>query len=288
MRAAGSPLQTFVLTGVALLAFAGNSILCRLALRDQEIDPASFTAIRLLAGAISLFLIFRLRNQNQGLGQFGNWASAAALFLYAICFSFAYVSLAAGTGALILFASVQGTMIGMGLVAGDRPQAVEWMGWCVAFGGMAWLLSPGINAPPLAAAWLMVGAGVAWGVYSMRGRHATDALGATVANFVLALLFVGLSMVLYSAEAYASQAGIVLAVVSGAVTSGAGYVIWYTALRRLSSIQAAMSQLLVPAIAAAGGVLLLAEPLTLRLVIASLLIIGGMTWSTVGAAKKAS
>ena len=263
-------------TCVAMLAFAGNSILCRLALRDAAIDPASFTSVRLVSGAITLLIIFRIMRSGNSLRTHGSWLSAMMLFLYAVCFSFAYIALSAGTGALILFGFVQGTMIAIGLWSGDRPAAVEWLGWLLAIAGLVWLVLPGVEAPPVAGATLMAIAGVAWGIYSIRGRAESDALASTTANFLLSVAMVLVLTIMTFSGAGISNRGIVLAIVSGAVTSGVGYVIWYAALNSLSAMQAALVQLSVPAIAMAGGVLLLAEPLSLRLLVSSGLVLGGI------------
>ncbi|MGI9261793.1 MAG: DMT family transporter [Woeseiaceae bacterium] len=275
-----STLRAATYTTLAMLAFAGNSILCRLALREDAIDPASFTSIRLAAGAVTLLLILRLTRRGQSLREHGSWISAAMLFLYAVCFSYAYLSLSAGAGALILFGCVQATMILIGIVAGDRPGAREWIGWLIASAGLIWLLLPGVQAPPISGALLMAAAGIAWGVYSIRGRSEADALGSTASNFILSLAFVAVFavlVVLASNGTNISITGLLLAIASGALTSGIGYVIWYAALEYLSGMQAALVQLSVPAIATAGGVLLLAEPLTVRLLIASALVLGGIS-----------
>jgi len=264
-------------TCVAMLAFAGNSILCRLALRDLSIDPASFTSVRLASGAITLLIIFSLTRRGDSLRAHGSWLSAIMLFLYAICFSYAYISLSAGAGALILFGFVQGTMIAIGLWSGDRPGATEWAGWLLACAGLTWLLLPGVEAPPAAGAAMMAVAGIAWGVYSIRGRAEASALGATAANFVLSVAMVAILTAVTFSSAELTTRGLMLAVVSGALTSGIGYVIWYAALEYLSAMQAALVQLSVPAIATAGGVLLLAEPLSLRLLVSSALVLGGIT-----------
>ena len=269
-------MRATLLTGAAMLAFAGNSILCRLALRDGAIDPATFTSIRLVAGAATLIVILFILRRGNELRRHGSWASALMLFVYAGFFSYAYISLSAGTGALILFAFVQGTMIAIGLWSGDRPGAFEWLGWTVAAAGLVWLVLPGIEAPPAGGAILMATAGIAWGVYSIRGRSESDPLAATSTNFVLSIAFVILLTAFTLSDAQVSHTGVLLAVVSGALTSGIGYVIWYAALEHLSAIRAALVQLTVPAIAALGGVILLGEPLTARFVAASALILGGL------------
>jgi drug/metabolite transporter (DMT)-like permease len=260
-----------------MLAFAGNSIICRLALRDGAIDPATFTAIRLLAGAITLLFVFAVTRRNRSFRSNGGWLSAFMLFLYAVAFSFAYISLSAGAGALILFAFVQATMIALGLWSGDRPSATEWFGWLLAFSGVIWLVLPGVEAPPAGGALLMALAGIAWGVYSIRGREESDALSATTANFSLSVVFVLALLAATLVNAEISMHGVMLATISGALTSGIGYVIWYAALNYLSSMQAAMVQLSVPAIAAVGGVALLAEPVSMRLLVSCALVLGGIS-----------
>ncbi len=268
-------------TSITMLAFAGNSILCRMALMDGAIDPASFTSVRLFSGAVALLLIVRFTSKDTSIRDHGGWASALMLFGYAICFSYAYIHLSAGSGALILFGFVQGTMIALALWAGDRPQAAEWLGWLIAFGGLVWLLLPGIEAPPAAGATLMALAGIAWGVYSIRGRDESNPLVSTCSNFVYSIAFVALLTAVTFIDADITQRGVVLAVISGAITSGVGYVIWYAALNYLSSMQAALVQLSVPAIAAAGGVILLAEPISVRLITAGALILGGISLALV-------
>jgi drug/metabolite transporter (DMT)-like permease len=274
-------LRAIVYTSITMLAFAGNSILCRMALRDGAIDPASFTSIRLLSGAVALLLIVRLTSRDASVRQHGGWTSAFVLFLYAVCFSYAYISLSAGAGALILFGFVQGTMIAMALWSGDRPSIAEWLGWLLAFGGLVWLLIPGIEAPSTVGATLMALAGIAWGVYSIRGREETNPLVSTCSNFVYSIAFVVILTAITFSGASMSQRGIVLAVISGAITSGVGYVIWYAALNYLRAMQAALVQLSVPAIAAAGGVILLAEPISLRLMTSGALILGGISLALV-------
>ena len=274
-------LRAIVYTSITMLAFAGNSILCRMALKDGAIDPASFTSIRLLSGAVALLLIVLLTSRDASIREHGGWASALTLFLYAVCFSYAYISLSAGAGALILFGFVQGTMIAMALWAGDRPSIAEWLGWLLAFGGLVWLLLPGIEAPPAVGATLMALAGIAWGVYSIRGRDESNPLVSTCSNFVYSIAFVIILSAISYAKADISNRGVALAVISGAITSGVGYVIWYAALNYLRAMQAALVQLSVPAIAAAAGVILLAEPVSLRLLTSGALILGGISLALV-------
>jgi drug/metabolite transporter (DMT)-like permease len=268
--------RAVALTTLAMLAFAGNSILCRLALRETAIDPASFTALRLASGVVLLLAILGLAQRGRKAPAAGGWASALALFLYAAFFSFAYVELDAASGALILFGCVQATMIGAGLAAGHRPGAYEWGGWVAAAAGLALLLLPGARAPSPAGAVLMAAAGVAWGAYSLRGRREELPLAATAGNFLRSLALAVPLVLLAVPTLHASWPGVLLAVTSGAVTSGGGYVLWYAALTSLTPMQAALAQLSVPALAAAGGVLLLAEPLSPRLLAAAGLILGGI------------
>jgi drug/metabolite transporter (DMT)-like permease len=269
--------MAIIYTTTAMLAFAGNSIICRLALRDSAIDPASFTAIRLGSGAVALLIISFLARRPTELRGHGSWISASLLFVYALGFSYAYISLSAGAGALILFGFVQATMILSGLHAGDRPSSGEWFGWILASIGLIWLLLPGEEAPPLTGSALMATAGVAWGLYSIRGRAETDALVATTANFTYSIGMVAILVAITAANVEISALGVTLAIASGALTSGLGYVIWYAALEYLSTMQAALVQLSVPAIATAGGIFLLAESVSLQFVLSSMLVLGGIS-----------
>jgi drug/metabolite transporter (DMT)-like permease len=275
---------TVVLSVLAMAAFAANSLLCRLALREGHIDPASFGAIRIAAGALVLAPLAwtRRRHDERAHPQVaGDWRAAAMLFAYVAGFSFAYLTLAAGTGALILFGAVQLTMFAAGLKAGERFTPAGWIGLALALGGLVLLVLPGVTAPAPFGAVLMALAGVAWGGYSLRGRGVPDALGASAANFVralpMALLLAVLSNFAFATRAHADARGIALAVVSGALTSGLGYVAWYAALRGLSALRAAVIQLSVPVLAAIGGTLWLGEPFTLRLALAVAAILGGIT-----------
>jgi drug/metabolite transporter (DMT)-like permease len=269
------PLRLFLVTALAMTAFAANSVLARLAMATGEAGPWSFTLIRLVSGAVVLALIVSPRRAIRS----GSWASGAALLLYATAFSLAYLTLATGTGALILFAIVQITMIGWGLLQGERLAAARWAGLALALGGLVWLLLPGLEAPPLFGALLMGAAGIGWGIYSLRGRGASQPTVLTAGNFarasVLAIVIAGPALLL-SGEASPSIEGVVYALASGAITSALGYAIWYAALRDLSASLAAIAQLTVPAIAAIGGMVFLSEPLTLRFVIATGLILGGV------------
>ena len=262
------------LTTLAMIAFAGNSLLCRLALKHTEIDPASFTAIRLLSGALMLWLVVRIKG-GATTGK-GNWPSAFALFVYAAGFSFAYVTLPAGTGALILFGSVQATMIGFALWAGERLQRLQMTGLFLAGTGLIGLLLPGLSAPPLFGSLLMMGAGVAWGVYSLRGKAAGDATRVTAGNFLRAVPITALLSLLMLKGTNLDAVGFYYAVASGTLASGVGYAIWYTVLPALKNTSAASVQLSVPVIAALGGIVFLGEPMTLRLILASIAILGGI------------
>jgi drug/metabolite transporter (DMT)-like permease len=267
--------RIFVLTLLAMLAFAGNSLLCRAALQGGHIDAASFTTIRIVAGALALWLIVRV--QRCGAAPAGSWPSAFALFAYAAAFSFAYLTLTAATGALLLFGAVQATMIGWGFWRGERLGGWQLLGGACALGGLIGLLLPGLSAPPLHGAVLMLVAGIAWGVYSLRGKGAGDPLQATAGNFVRAVPFALVaSLGVLAWGARSDVAGAALAVASGAVTSGIGYAIWYTALPGLKAASAATVQLSVPPLAALGGVIALGEPPTLRLLLASIAILGGI------------
>lgn len=263
-----------VMVILAMIAFAANSLLGRAALKTTAIDPASFVAIRLISGAVALCLIASWR------GGFtlraGSWVSAAALFAYAAAFSFAYLGVPAAAGALILFCAVQATMIGWGLKAGERMRPVQILGLCLAIAGLIGLLLPGLSAPPLWAALLMVVAGIAWGVYSLLGRGARGPTQATAGNFLRAAPM-GLALCLGMRHGIAlDPAGMVYAALSGAVTSGIGYAVWYAALPGLAATTAATIQLSVPVITALGGVAFLGEPISLRLLLSSLAILGGI------------
>ncbi|WP_372524275.1 DMT family transporter [Piscinibacter sp.] len=266
--------RVFILTLLAMLAFAGNSLLCRVALKSTGIDAASFTSIRIISGAIALWLIVRLRRGPHDLS--GSWPSALALFAYAAAFSFSYVSLSAATGALLLFGAVQATMIGVGLWRGERLRGRQMAGLACALGGLVGLLLPGLSAPPLLGSALMLVAGVAWGVYSLRGRGSGDPLRVTAGNFLRAVVFAAVLSGVTLSWASLDRSGVGYAMASGALASGVGYAVWYTALVGLKMTSAATVQLSVPVIAAVGGIVLLGEPVTLRLVIASAAILGGI------------
>ncbi len=263
-----------VLTSLAMIAFAGNSLLCRAALKHTSIDAASFATIRLISGAMMLWLVVRMGRGTQ-VGT-GNWLSAFALFAYAAGFSFAYISLPAATGALLLFGAVQATMIGHGIWAGERLLILQWVGLLLAVAGLVGLLLPGLSAPPVFGSLLMLGAGVAWGVYSLRGKGAGDPTRVTAGNFLRAVPVTAALSLLMHDSASLDSAGFLYAVSSGALASGIGYAIWYTALPALKAAKAATVQLSVPVIAALGGIAFLGEPLTLRLLLSSIAILGGI------------
>ncbi|QDZ29383.1 DMT family transporter [Noviherbaspirillum sp. UKPF54] len=268
------PLALAALIAVTMIAFAGNSLLCRAALRHTAIDAASFTTIRIASGALMLWLLVRLRGAR--LAGHGSWRSALALFAYAAGFSYAYLSLPAGTGALLLFGAVQATMIGYGIWSGERLRALQLLGLLLALGGLVGLLLPGLAAPPLQGALLMLAAGVAWGIYSLRGKGAGDPTAVTAGNFCRAtLLAVALSLAM-AGGARLDAAGAGYAVASGALTSGLGYALWYAVLPALRATTASTLQLSVPVIAALGGILFLGEPVTLRIVLAAVAILGGI------------
>jgi drug/metabolite transporter (DMT)-like permease len=264
-----------------MIAFASNSLLCRLALKQTSIDAASFTFIRIFSGATALWIIMRIRRElmversTSSLVE-GNWPSALALFAYAAAFSFAYRSLSAGTGALLLFGAVQATMIFWGVRKGERLHVIQVVGLVLALSGLVVLLFPGLSAPPFNGSILMLGAGVAWGIYSLRGKVEKNAASATAGNFLRAVPFAAVVSISLFSSARIDRAGIGYAVISGAIASGLGYVIWYTALPGLKAASAATMQLSVPVLAAGGGILLLGEPLTLRYLFASVAVLGGI------------
>lgn len=263
------------LTALALVAFAANSLLCRAALAHTTIDATTFTMVRLLSGALVLWLIASPRASLMRATSGGDWSSALALFAYAFAFSFAYVRLPAAAGALLLFAAVQATMIGWALAKGERLRALQAFGLVAACSGLVGLLLPGLSAPPLAAAALMVVAGIAWGIYSLRGRRAASALEATAGNFLRTVPMALLASAWFAPTAKLDPAGIGYAIASGALASGVGYAIWYAVLPSLRATTAATVQLCVPVIAAIGGIVFLGEPPTLRFVLASAAILGG-------------
>ncbi len=273
--------RLILLTFLAMIAFASNSLLCRLALRQTGIDAATFTFVRILSGACALWLLLKLRGRNAPKSFHdrrirGNWLSALALFTYAAAFSFAYLFLSAGTGALLLFSAVQATMILWGLWKGERLQAKTLAGLVIAMGGLVVLVFPGLTAPPLHGSVLMLGAGLAWGTYSLRGRAEKNPASATAGNFLRAVPFAAALSLVFLPWTRFDRAGLIYAVLSGAIASGLGYVVWYMALPGLKAASAATVQLSVPILAATAGILLLGEPLSLRFIFASCAVLGGI------------
>jgi drug/metabolite transporter (DMT)-like permease len=271
-----------ILTAFTLVAFAANSLLCRMALGEELIDPVTFTTLRLVGGALFLIPVSRVGGEAvRTEGSHGSWASGLALFAYAIAFSLAYVSLNAGIGALILFGCVQATMIGAGLRSGERPHPAQWLGLFIALVGLVYLVSPGIAAPNPLGALLMAVSGIAWGVYSLRGRGVAAPILSTAGNFARAAPMAIVASAVAFSMAHLEARGVVLALVSGTITSGLGYVLWYKALRGLTTTVASIVQLLVPVLAAFGGVVILSEQVSARLAIASALILGGVALAIV-------
>ncbi|MBM4159949.1 MAG: DMT family transporter [Ignavibacteria bacterium] len=268
--------KTLLCTAFALVAFAANSIFCRLALGDSAIDAATFTTLRLISGAATLLLISSARDRKTAPISRSDWASAALLFLYAVSFSFAYVGLSVGTGALILFGSVQATMILGALRKGERPRLVEWAGLWLALSGLVFLVFPGLTAPSPTRSGLMALAGISWGLYSLRGRTTISPLAETSRSFVLSVPFALLVSIIMPLQLRTSLEGVLLAVLSGALASGLGYVAWYSALMGLTATRAAIVQLAVPVLTALTGVVLLSEQVTLRLILSAALILGGV------------
>jgi drug/metabolite transporter (DMT)-like permease len=278
--------RTAVLTVLALAAFASNSLLARAALRGRLVDPGSFTFVRLATGALVLALLAARPGPPRGTWRAGSSAAAVALFVYALAFSLAYLRLDAGTGALVLFGAVQATMIGWGMAVGHRPSVLEWLGLVVALAGLVLLVAPGLHAPDPAGATLMALAGVGWGAYSLMGRGAADPVAANASSFVRSLPFaLGASLVLWEL-AYATVSGLLLAATSGAITSGLGYAVWYAALRGLTPLRAAVLQLAVPVLAAAGGVVFLGERVTLRLAAAGVVVLSGIALAVFAGAAR--
>lgn len=270
-----TPTRLALLTALAMSAFAGNSILCRLALKGTATDPASFTVVRILTGAVVLAVLVRLRGrEHPRVG--GSWAGAAALSLYAVAFSFAYVRLSAGSGALLLFGAVQSSLLGYGLCKGERLSALALCGFTTSIAGLLFLLLPGSTAPHLGSALVMVCAGVAWAWYTVLGRGVADALHTTAGSFLRAVPIVAAAAVPFLPALRIDASGALCAAMSGAVASGIGYTIWYQAVPHLSALRASAVQLSVPVLSAVAGVALLAEPLTLRLGIASVAVLGGI------------
>jgi drug/metabolite transporter (DMT)-like permease len=271
-----SLLKVSLLTSLALIAFAANSVLCRLALSHGAIDASSFTGVRLLSGAIALFFILSIKGNNKGVASKGSWSASFMLFLYAITFSYAYLSVDTGTGALILFGAVQITIILLTLFSGTRLHIHEWAGVTIAFVGFVYLMLPSITTPSINGFILMSIAGISWGIYTLKGRGSQNPLMDTTYNFLRTIPFVILLAVLTIQSVSYSSEGVVLAILSGAITSGLGYTIWYMVLGNLSSTKAAVIQLSVPVIAAVGGVIFVSETITLRLIISAVIVLGGI------------
>lgn len=268
-------------TTFALVAFAFNSILCRLALRTEEIDAASFTSVRLISGAAAVILLSYFFSKGSGTKS-GSWPSAFFLFAYAVCFSFAYINLTAGTGALILFGSVQITMIAVALARGEKPKILEWLGLATALAGLVYLVFPGLASPPLIGSALMAAAGISWGAYTLRGKGSADPLADTTGNFVRSVPMGIIVSVVFIPAFHLSSKGIILAILSGAVTSGIGYTVWYAALRHHTATRAAVLQLSVPLLTAVIGVVFLAEAASVQLAISAGLILGGIALTILG------
>lgn len=264
------------MTVLALVAFAANSVLSRLALGAGTIDAASYTVIRLFSGILVLALVLLVTNKGTPNRTRGSWIAGVALFLYAVTFSYAYITLDTGTGALILFGAVQVTMILLSMFAGNQLRLAEWLGVLIAFGGFVYLVLPRVTTPSLVGLVLMTAAGIAWGVYTLRGRGSAHPIADTAYNFIRTAPFILVLFVVSMGSARYSTAGVGYAVLSGALTSGLGYTIWYLALGGMTATQAAVVQLSVPVIAALGGVVLIGEAITLRLALSGLLILGGI------------
>jgi drug/metabolite transporter (DMT)-like permease len=279
-------LQTVIFTILAMIAFAANSLLNRLALGNSTIDASGYTTMRLVSGAVMLGVIGIATKEKGWMKKRGNWPSATFLSLYAIAFSFAYLSLSTGTGALLLFGSVQVTMIIAALISGERPHFLEWFGLCLALGGLVYLVFPGLKAPSPFGSTLMAVAGISWGFYTLRGRGSNDPLADTAGNFIRSLPFVLIICLSNLKNIHLSTNGLILAGVSGAITSGLGYVIWYAALRGLTTTRAATVQLAVPVMAAWSGIVFLSEEVSFRLLLAGLLVLGGIGLAIMGRGQK--
>lgn len=278
-------MKVFFYTAFALACFAFNSILCRLALQTNEIDAVGFTIIRLVSGVVILLIISLLFGEEKSRKLRGSLFSAFFLFAYAVCFSFAYINLTIATGALILFGSVQTTMMIAALVSGERPRILEWIGLIAALGGLIYLVFPGLSAPPLFSSLLMALAGIAWGFYTLRGRGSANPLADTTGNFVYASFMMIFLALPFLAQIHATKKGVIFAVLSGAIASGLGYLVWYAALKYHTASRAAILQLSVPVLTAAGGVMFLSEEIGLRLILATVLILGGIALVIFGRAK---
>ncbi len=290
-KATDSLLKTCLLTVLAIIAFAANSVLSRLALAEEAIDAASFTAVRLITGALVLLIIVSVKSLSHGQSinllkvvkpVSGSWFASIMLFIYAVTFSYAYITMDTGTGALILFGSVQLTMIAISLLFGTRLYLAEWVGVLMAFSGLIYLVLPDVSSPSFNGFILMTLSGVAWGVYTLKGRHSQAPILDTAYNFARTLPLVLVLIIVAFDSLHFTYQGIILAAIAGGLTSAIGYSIWYIALKGLSATQAAVIQLSVPIIAAIGGVIFVAEPITYRLVISSLVVLGGILTVVIG------
>ena len=275
-------MKVFLYTIFALTAFAFNSILCRLALRGDTIDAASFTGVRLASGAITLIVLSYFFSNKKTNITSGSWPSAICLFGYAICFSLAYLNLTAGTGALILFGSVQMTMMVVTVARGERPTPLEWLGLAAAIAGFVYLVLPGLESPSISSSLLMAAAGASWGFYTLRGRSTSDPLADTTGNFIRTIPFAAIAVLLFVPNLHLSNRGMLFAILSGAIASGIGYTVWYAALRHHTATRAAILQLPVPLLTALGGIAFLGETATPRLFAASALILGGIAITIFG------
>ncbi|MDQ6975744.1 MAG: DMT family transporter [Mariprofundaceae bacterium] len=283
-------LKTITLTALALLAFAANSVICRLALGNHAIDASTFTVLRLLSGSIVLLLLMTSMKKNTAVNPTkGSWGASFMLFLYAVTFSYAYITLDTGTGALILFAAVQITMVVLSIISGNRLRFNEWLGAIIAFSGFVYLILPRVTAPSMTGFFLMTVAGIAWGIYTLQGRNSTNPLMDTAYNFFRTTPFIVLlALITINNHTSASWEGIVWALLSGGLTSGIGYTVWYIALQGLSSTLAAVLQLSVPVIAALGGVLFVSEEISVRLIVSTFIVLGGILVVILGQAPRKS
>ncbi len=275
-------MKTIAYTVFALVAFAANSVLCRLALGEGTIDAASFTVVRLVSGIVMLRIILKLTTSEEETASKGSWMSACLLFLYAIAFSFAYLSLDTGTGALVLFGAVQLTMILHSVLLGQRLHVSEWVGVVLAFTGFVYLVLPDVTTPSFVGFVLMSVAGIAWGLYTLKGRRSENPLRDTACNFARTTPLVLVLALLAMPTLQLSPEGLVLAVLSGAVASGIGYMVWYHALGGLSATEAAVVQLSVPVIASMGGVLFVSEVMTTRFIFSGVMVLGGILMVVLG------
>lgn len=280
-----SVLVTALAASAAVMAFAGNSVLSRLALGRGSIDAATFSLVRFGAGAVMLAAMLWLIEGRRAVVA-GSWTSALVLLVYAVPFSYAYLTLSAGTGALLLFGSVQVTMMTTALVSGERPTVLQWLGLALAFGGLVYLLRPGLTAPPAGGSVLMVGAGVFWGTYSLLGRTSVRPLAHTAGNFVRVFPLLLLAWIADRPHWHVTAAGVAVAALAGTITTGLGYVVWYSALGRLTATRASIVQIAVPVLAAAGGVVIMRESMTLRLVLSATMVLGGVSLTLAGRERR--